>query len=291
MLKTVLSRIRRTPYQSLLAIATVTLSLFVATVYSLSALSAQQMLTALESRPQAIAFIKDEAKTEEIEKLKADIHNAIKVKEFRYLSKDDALKKYRDQNKSDPLLLELVTANILPASLEVSALSAADLPRVSEVMKSSPIVSDVAFQQEETKGLVGWVQSIRFSGSILVGALLIQSVFVLLIIFGLKIALRKEEIGVMRLVGANYWQIRQPFLLEGIIYGLFAGLVSWGASYYFVIVKQINPLGTIPALTEFALPFPVTVQYILLWGVLEMAIGMIVGLAGSFISVWRYLKN
>ena len=68
-----LTRIRRTPYQSLLAVATTTLSLFVATIYFLSALSAQQMLLSLESRPQAIAFIKDQTGVEEVEKLKSEI--------------------------------------------------------------------------------------------------------------------------------------------------------------------------------------------------------------------------
>jgi cell division transport system permease protein len=285
------TRIRRTPYQSLLAVATTTLSLFVATIYFLSALSAQQMLLSLESRPQAIAFIKDQTGVEEVEKLKSEIFQKVTVKEVRYLSKEDALKKYQEQNNSDPLLLELVTANILPASLEISAKSAADLPVVAQVMKGSSIVSDVAFQQEETKGLVSWINSIRFSGSILVGALLVQSIFVLLIIFGLKIALKKEEIGITRLVGGSKWQIRRPFLQEGIFYGAVAGIGSFLASYYFIVVLGINPLGTIPALTSYSLPFEIGWQGLSLWAAAEIGIGAMLGLTGSFLSVWRYLKN
>ncbi len=290
-LKSTAQRLRRSPYQSLAAILMMAIAFFVSTVYFLSALSAQRMLTTLEGRPQAIAFFKDEAKPEEVSSLTKEIEAAVKVKSTRYLSKDEALQRYKEQNQKDPLLVELVTATILPASLEVSAVNAADLPEVVKIMKAAPIVEDVAFQQEETQGLVNWVRSLRFSGTILVSVLLLETILVLLIVFALKIALRKEEIGVMRLVGASVWQIRWPFIFEGMFYGIIAGLFAWGASYYFVIVKQINPLGTIPALTDFAVPFAITPPNILIWGLGEILLGIFIGFIGSFLSVWRYLKS
>lgn len=291
MFKTIHQRIRRSPYQSILAIGIMLISFFVATVYFLSALTAQRILVSLEGRPQAIAFIKDEAKPEEIEALKTKVSGVAQIKDIKFLSKEDALGRYKDQNKQDPLLLELVTANILPASLEVSAVNAVDLEKIAGVMKENAIVADVAFPQTEIKNLVEWVKSIRLSGTILVSFLLLESLLVLLVIFALKIALRKEEIEIMRLIGATVWQIRRPFVVEGMLYGLIAGLFSWGVSYIFVIVYHINPLGQIPALAEFSVPFTVNLSNILIWGGLEVTVGILIGFFGSFLAVWRYLKN
>ncbi|MEK7565894.1 MAG: permease-like cell division protein FtsX [Patescibacteria group bacterium] len=291
MFNTVFKNIRRSPYQSLIAVSIMLIAFFVATVYFLSTLTDHRLLGELESRPQAIAFFKDEAKIEDVDTLKKTISEKITVKEMKYLDKSMALARYRDQNKNDPLLLELVTANILPSSLEVSTINAADLENVEKIMRQSPVVDDVAFPKTETKNLVDWVKSIRTSGTILVSFLLIECLLVLFVIFALKIALRKDEIEVMRLVGASVWQIRTPFILEGMLYGLLAGLFAWGVSYIFVVIYKINPLGQIPALAEFALPFPITPASVLLWGVTEIVAGLLLGFAGSFVSVWRYLKD
>lgn len=291
MFNTVSKNIRRSPYQSLIAVSIMLIAFFVATIYFLSTLTAQRLLGELEGRPQAIAFFKDEAKIEDVEALKMAISQKVQVKEVKYLDKSMALARYQEQNKNDPLLLELVTANILPSSLEVSTVNAADLENVEKIMRASPVVEDVAFPKTETKNLVDWVKSIRLSGTVLVSFLLFECLLVLFVVFSLKIALRKDEIDVMRLVGASVWQIRWPFILEGMLYGLLAGLFSWGVSYVFVVVYKINPLGQIPALSEFALPFPITPVSVLLWGATEIIAGLFLGFAGSFVSVWRYLKD
>ncbi len=283
--------IRRSPYQSLIAVTIIFITFFVATVYLLSTLTAQRLLGELEGRPQAIAFFKDEVKSEDIFNLKTAISEKIKVKEIKYLDKSAALERYKEQNKNDPLLLELVTANILPSSLEVSTVQASDLEAVEQIMRASPLVEDVAFPKTETKNLIAWVQSIRLSGAVLVSSLLIECLLVLFVIFALKISLRKDEIEVMRLVGATTWQIRRPFLWEGMFYGAVSGLLAFILSYVFVVIYKINPLGQIPALAEFSLPFAVTWLNILLWGAMEIAAGVFLGFAGSFVSVWRYLKD
>ncbi|MDO8514895.1 MAG: permease-like cell division protein FtsX, partial [bacterium] len=169
MIKKLFTSLRRSPYQTVAAVVIIYISFFVATVYLLSAMTAQRVLTELSSRPQVIVFLKDDAKTEDVDGLKKSINDQFKIKEMKYLSKDDALARYKEQNKNDQLLLELVNANILPASLEVSAVNATDLSQIFTLAKANPAVEDAVYQQEETKDLLSWVNSIRISGVVLVG--------------------------------------------------------------------------------------------------------------------------
>lgn len=291
MIKKMFTSLRRSPYQTMAAVLIIFISFFVATIYLLSAMTAQRVLNELASRPEVIVFLKDDAKTEDIDTLKKSLTDGFKIKGIKYLSKDDALARYREQNKNDQLLLELVNANILPASLEVSAVNASDLAKIYNLSKESPAVSDAVYQQEETKDLLLWVESIRLSGIVLVGFLLLESILVLLIIFSLKITLRREEIEVTGLVGGSSWQIRAPFILEGVFYGLIAGIFSFGLAYYFNVVLHINPLGVIPALAAYALPFDLTLVNVIIWGIVEIFGAMAIGFLGSYLAVWRYLKN
>jgi len=119
--KTAWQHIRRTPYQALAAVAVMTLNLFIASVFITTASSFEQILRFFESRPQVTAFFKDEAKIDQVEALRQKLLETGKVAEVKYVSKEEALAIYREQNKDDPVLLEMVTANMLPASLEVSA--------------------------------------------------------------------------------------------------------------------------------------------------------------------------
>ena len=291
MIKKLFTSLRRSPYQTVAAVVIIFISFFVATVYLLSAMTAQRILNELASRPQVIVFLKDDAKTEDVDGLKKSINDQFKIKDMKYLSKDDALTRYKEQNKNDQLLLELVNANILPASLEVSAVNASDLEKIYTLSKASPAVSDAVYQQEETKDLLSWVNSIRISGVVLVGFLLLESILVLLIIFALKITIRREEIEVMRLVGASFWQIRAPFILEGMFYGFLAGVFSFGLGYYFNVVLHINTLGVIPALANYAIPFDLTALNLAIWGLAEIAGAVAIGFIGSYLAVWRYLKD
>lgn len=133
---------------------------------------------------------------------------------------------------------------------------------------------------------MAWTSAIRKIGIILVGFLTIVSLFVILTVIGMKIALRKEEIEILKLIGASNWYIRLPFLLEGAFYGAIGGLVSW--TICLILLFYATPyiasfLAGIPLL-------PISPIFILAFlGGLTLA-GVGVGVAGSLLAVWRYLR-
>jgi len=284
--RTALVHIRRAPYQSLAAILVTSLTFFVASLFIFLAAGSLRVLNFFETRPQVTAFLKDEAKPLEIENLKSNISAMENVREVKFISKEEALRIYREQNKSDPLLLEMVTANILPASLDVSATSLEALGEVAAFFKKQPIVEEVAFQEDVVATLSRWTQAIRTTGIWIISFLFFISLLIILVISGVKIALRQEEIEILRLVGAGTWYISWPFILEGVIYGAIGAMLGWGAN--FLVFLQLSPflnsfLAEIPLL-------PVPPIFLGLTCSERFAVGILIGVLGSLTAVRRYLR-
>lgn len=287
MFKTLKHHIFRSPYQSMAAVLVVSLSLFLISALFLLGVGSQEVLRYFEGRPQVSAFLKDEAKPQEVELLRAKIEATGKIKKIDYISKEEALKIYREQNKDKPLLLEMVTAKILPASLEISTHDLSSLKEAAEIIKKEPIIEDVIFQEDIITALSKWTQAFRKAGIGLIIFLFSIAIVTVLIIIGMKISQRKEEIGILKLLGATNWYITLPFYLEGIAYGIAAALTSWGLTYLTVLYFS-------PMLSEFlsGIPlFPLPLIFLLeeLAGLLGL--GIIIGFLSSFLAVSRFVRT
>lgn len=285
-LRTTWRHVRRSPYQALAAILITTLTFFVISVFTILILGSSQIINYFESKPQVTAFFKDETKQENIDALKKQLESSEKVATIKFVSKQDALKIYREQNKNDPLLLELVTAEILPASLEISATKIDYLADLSESLKNSPIVSEVIFQRDVVSTLTDWTAAIRRIGVALVFVLALVSIFITMTIIGIKISQKKEEIEIMRLIGATYWYIRWPFIFEGIFYGVISAFIGWA-------LTSIALWYATPFLSSFLKGIPILpVPPIFLAEMLgaNLLIAVFLGIFASFLAVFRYLK-
>jgi cell division transport system permease protein len=284
--KTTWTHIRRSPYQALAAILIMVLTFFVATVFVLTAGGFQIILRYFETRPQVTAFFEDKVTPQQVDTLKAKLAETGKVKEAKYISKEEALAIYREQNKNDPLLLEMVTANILPASLEVSTTDIAYLGEIAQILGNEPEVEEVIFQEDVVKALHNWTNTLRKVGVGLISTLGLVSLLIVLIIIGMKITLRREEIEILQLIGASPWYIRAPFIFEGIFYGIVGAILAWGISYLILLYST-------PFLLEFLagipiLPVPIFFMLALLGA--EIFAGVLIGILGSLLAVKRYLK-
>lgn len=284
--KTSWKHIRRSPYQALAAIFIMMLTFLALSVFAFIIIGSSKIIDYFESKPQVTAFFKDEAKPENITALEEQVKATGKVAEVKYVSKKEALQIYRQQNKNDPLLLELVTEDILPASLEISTKNIEDLSSVSETLKSSPYVSEVIFQRDVVSQLTRWTDAIRKIGIVIIILLSLVSVFIMATIIGFKISQKREEIEIMRLLSATKWYVRWPFILEGIFYGVIGAIIGW-------IIASVGLLYATPYLKSFLGSIPLLpVSYVFLLGLLlaELLIAIILGSYASFLAVLRYLK-
>lgn len=278
--------IRRTPYQALAATMIMFLTFLTLLLFLVIALGSQKILQYYESKPQAIVFFKDNVTQVDVDAIKGALNQTGKVTELRYVSKEEALQIYRDKNKDNPTLLELVTANILPSSLEISTALPGDLKYVADILNKEPVVEEVVVPEDVIQTLTRATGIIRWVGGASVGFLIGFSLLVILMIIGFKIRIKRNEIEIMRLLGASTWFVRAPFIWEGITYAVMGASAAWVATY--VVIWYFTPFIQ-PSLAEInLLPISPLIMIELLG--IALLVAVIIGFIGSFSAVRRYLK-
>lgn len=287
-IKNTKQNIRRSPYQSIAAIAIMSLTFLVISFFVFLLFGSSKIVEYFESKPQVTAFFRNEAKQSDINALENKLKEDSKVSSVKFVSKKDALAIYKEQNKNDPLLLDLVTADILPSSLEISTYKIEDLSSVSEILnpKNSPIVSEVIFQKDVVSTLTSWTSALRKIGAAAILILSLVSIFFILTIIGVKISQKKGDIHIMRLIGATSWYIRWPFIFEGVFYGVVGAFTGW-------VLSTVAIVAATPFLSDFLRGIPILpVSPIFLAALLfgELIFAVILGSFSSYLAVLRYLK-
>lgn len=281
-----LKNMRRAPYQALAALLLVGVTFFVGYALVLFLIGSSKVLTFFESRPQVSAFFVQDTEPATLQAHVAQLEQNPNIREVRYISQDDALEIYQQQIGEDPVLLELVTADILPPSIEVSTYEITQLSAAAEALKNLEGVDEVVFQQDIVDSLQYWSRVLRLIGMSVLAVFAFVAILIVFIVTSIRVSTRKGEIRIMRLMGATKWYIQRPFLIEGALYGLFGSVVSWGAIY-------ISLLYASPVIQQFfsevqLVPVPVWFMAALLAG--GTLIGLMIGFFASFLSSRRLLR-
>lgn len=284
-IKYVKRNIRRSPFQAMAASMVMFLTFLALLIFILLAAGSQTILKFYESKPQVIAFFKDGTTVKDINAIENALNQESRVTKIKFISKEDALQIYQDRNKKDPALLELVTANILPASMEISTQTPEDLQPIAEILRREPVIEEVVVPEDVVATLITATRTIRVIGGTTVSFLILFATLIVLMVIGFKIRLRREEIATMRLMGASNSFIRSPFILEGIFYGLVGAFGAWVVSYillwYFTPFLQ-GYLGEVAVL-------PANPLFMLTLLVCALIVATIVGGMGALGAVRRYL--
>jgi cell division transport system permease protein len=281
------NHIRRSPYQALAAIFIMMQTFFVISIFTFVVVGSLRTIDYFESIPKVTAFFKTEAQQKDIDEVKSQLEATGKIESIKFVSKEEALAIYKEQNKDDdPLLLELVTADILPSSLEISTVQLNDLGEISQIVQKSPHVERVIFQKDLTANLQNWTNALKKIGGVFIVVLALDSIFLMAIIIGIKISHKREEIEIMKLLSATNWYVRWPFIWEGIFYGVTGAIIGW-----------IFASGTLLYATPFLQSFlgnvsllPVSPLFLLVLLGAELLFAVLLGAFASFLAVLRYLK-
>ena len=279
--------IRRTPYQAAAAVLVLMITFFMAFIFSMIIFGSDKIIQYFETRPQVTAFFKQSAVDTQIRDVEEQMMKRPYVEKVRIISKQEALELYREKNQKDPLLLELVTADILPASIEVSAKEIRSLPKIAEDLHVfSDAIDEVVYHKDVVEALVKVTRSLRTIGIILVGSLAVTSFLVTVVITGMKISSKKHEIEIMQLLGATSWYIKRPFIFEGALYGVIGATVGWVFSYTVFLYAT-------PWLLEFLKDtqvFPVPWTFFAIQAAVGMVFGALLGAFATLLSLKRLVK-
>ncbi|HEY8196536.1 MAG TPA: permease-like cell division protein FtsX [Gemmatimonadales bacterium] len=276
---------RRAPLLSVLSVTTIAFSLFTVGLFGLVAVNLRAALRGIEERVEIVAYIFHGTPAETIAIATQDISAFPEVSDVSYVSEEEALRQARAELIEFRDAYRDLQVNPLPASIEVRMKDghrdAATVARVAQRLRGFGFIDDVRFGREWVQkldslrnltGLVGLVIGLAFAA---------VAVVIIGVTIRLTILQRAREISIMRLVGATNWFIRGPFLLEGALKGLLGGLLSLVLCYAGYILFRDNSGGTLSGLIFFR---PLQMVLIIVFGVL-------LGLAGSLVSVGRHLRH
>lgn len=235
-------------------------------------------------------YINNDATDEEIRQIGEQIQAIDGVNTIEYVSKEDALNQMKERFKEKEYLLEgYEENNIFPASYVVTL---TDLTLSSEVQsKISEIenVKKITSRDETVSTLIDLANGVRIVTGIILALLIIISIFIIANTIKLTVHARRKEISIMKYVGATNNFIRWPFIVEGMLIGIIAGVISLllvGGAYSVVAEKMVNTefmqvIGM--SLLSFSDMFSLIV-------VVYLLLGIGIGALGSIISMRKYLK-
>lgn len=281
-----LSHIRRSPYQALSAVMLVWVTFFVGYLLVLFLLGSNLVLGYFETRPQVTAYFLQSTPPERLQEYQQQLEARPEVTEVEYVDQNEALEIYRQQIGNDPLLLELVTADILPPSLEVSTRTLEDFPAIVETMQAYEGIDEVVYPKDILDSLRYWTTVLRQIG---IGVLVVFgtiAALVIVVITSMRIASRRAEIRIMRLMGATKWYIQRPFLMEGALYGVIGSVLGWATAY--VVVLYASP--TIQSFLSEIQLVPVAWEFLLILLAAGTGIGLLMGFAASYVSTRRLFR-
>jgi cell division transport system permease protein len=281
------TNLRRNLLMTIAAISTVAISLLLLGGVQILSMIVSNVTLSWEARVEISAYLHKNATQGEIQALEGQLSQYPEVEGVTYVSQARAYEEFKELYRNEPQFYEHIQPGDLPASLRVSLTDAKYTELVAARIEGAPGVEDVRFGGEIIKRLLQVNSLLRTITLAMSVVLMVASAALIANTIRLAIYARRDEIGIMKLVGATNWFIRIPFMLEGV----FAALV--GAIVSSAIVVAANAL--LFARMGEALPFlgPVfSFSATEIAGVLALLVGVgtIVGLVGSSLALRRFLE-
>lgn len=299
-IKSAWQHIRRAPFQALAALFVLGITFFVITFLAVVIYSSNQLINYFETRPQVIAFLNDDATEEQVFDFKTKLEDDTRVKEVVYVSKEQALEIYKRATSDNPLLSELVSPSIFPASLEVSLTDLSYAEDIISEIKDSGIAEQVGFTaslggEDTLSEVISRLRTltwyVKVGGGAFALLLASTSFLVLIIIIGMRMTARRDEIEILDLIGATAGFIRNPIILEAVFYSLMGVFLGW-------IVALIAVLYSTPTLLAYFGNIPIlprdTLRLLSLFGIIlagELVVGLFLALTGSVLAVSRVKRK
>lgn len=284
----------RNGWLSLAATFIMTLTLLTISVFLIFNLVINTTTDAIKKKIDLSVYFTDEATDFQIRDIKLALQSRPEVQEVIYVDKTEAFRRWQEMQKNEKIK-NLVTEenNPLPRSLEVKTINPESLEQIADYVSADvykSFIRKISYQENKQiiEKLINITNFSRKIGLILSVIFLVVSILVIFNTIRLTIFTRGTEIEIMRLVGASDTFIRIPFLIEGMLYGLFATIASliliW-LGLHFVSPMITNYLGDVNLNLEGF--FLENLPWI---AIMELAASILISVTCSWISIRKNLK-
>lgn len=275
-----LAALRRTPLLAMLSIVAIGLSLFVVGLFGLTAFNIRLAIDEIEQRVEVVAYLRDGVTPEQVSLTQRELLALPEVLEVRHVSKTEALATAVQELEEFREVFSNLEVNPLPASLEVRLQPGHRDPSAVESVARSlmvyPFVEDVEFGREWVAKIVSLRRIAGGATALIGGAFAAVAAIIIATAVRISVFARREEIAIMRLVGATDGFIQRPFLVEGLASGLIGGALAVALTY--AAFRFIN-------LSLLQVSWPPAV-----WTLAAIGVGAAFGLLSSAVAVRRHLR-
>ncbi len=284
----------RNGWLSVAAVSVLVLSLFVVGAVFTMGMVADNVLKNVEGKVNVSVYFKSDVSEEKIAQNKKDLESFKEISSIEYISKDKALEIFKRDNVDEPVImqsLEEIGENPLLASLVIKANNPSQYQSISDYVSNASFKDDVSrINYGKNKDLINRLNGIIFQskkiGLVVAGIFGAVSILIIFNTIRITIYTHKQEIEVMRLVGASNMFIRLPFIFEGILYGVIASLIA--SLILMIAIKFINVYAS--SVVSSGNLFTFYLSHALYVLGLQIAIGAFLGITSSWIAMQKYLK-
>ena len=288
----------RNAFVSLASILVMTVTLFVVGTTVFAGVILGATIEELRDKADVNVYFVTSAPEEEILELSRSLSTLPEVEEVEYVSREQALAEFRQRHQNDQLTLQALEElgeNPLGAVLNVKAKEITQYEAIAAFLQSrqtaeASIIDKVNFYDEQHRAALERLERITTSartiGLVLIILLIATTIAITLNTLRLAIYTSREEIQVMRLVGAGTFYIRAPFMIEGMLYGLVGGVVTLLLFYpltWWLGAATEGFFGGVNIFDYYLSNFP-------LFLLIMVGTGVVLGALSAFLAVRRYLK-
>lgn len=275
-------------FMSFACVMVIVACLLIMGVFSVLAYIVDLNIDNLEQQNEILAFVEEHLPEDEAREIGARLEAIENVKSVEFVSREEAMNNFVSQySEEDEEMFSDLTPSVFRNRYVIYMNDLALLDRTDEAVRAVNGIAETSAARELSRGFIALRNVVSIVSAILILILFIVSVFIMQNTIKLATFSRREEIGIMKMVGANNAFIRCPFVVEGLILGLLGGAIAffliWGV-YSFMCNKiatgMIASILVIPTFSS--LQLSVLVVY--------LAVGIIVGTFGSIIAIRNYLK-
>jgi cell division transport system permease protein len=290
LLEEALNNIRVNRTTTVIAVATTAFTLSCFGVFLLLYLNLKELTSSLQQDIEVVLYLAEGLSAQDLAELQRRLTTQPEVASLRFVSKEQALTDFRAQFPSEHRLLEGLGDNPLPASFVITMAphfrSSAAVKKWTERVKSMPVITDVQYNRDWIDNLASIARYFEI-GALAVGMILAAaSITIIASTIRLALFARRDEIEILRLIGATSAFIKIPYLVEGAVLGLLGGALSLvilrgGFEFYRM---QLGPAGRILGVESGFGFFPAQIS------VLLVGLGLALGCVGSFVSLSEFAK-
>lgn len=295
-LKQGLQGIWRNRLMVLASVCTVSACLFILGIVYCLVANVQQFADDLDDSLGIIAFLSENVSEESVPALVEQIRGMEGVKEVTYVSADEAWQNFKesmgfDDQLGEDTLAQLDQDNPLAnsASLEIYLYEAADQNDFVAQLQTMPQIRSIRYAAETADVLANLSSMITWGGMALILLLVFIAILLISNTIKLSVFVRRTEIGIMKYIGAKDSFVKIPFIVEGMIIGVLGAVlpaILIYFSYGSIVNFAVQQFGTFTQLIHFISANTILIQLIPIF----LAVGIVVGVLGSTLSLRKYLK-